>query len=225
MDSQSYWNQQHDKYAQADWIDKPTYFAQWAIQYFPAKGKLLELGAGQGQDSRFFAEKGYHVTASDFSDTALGVARQKHPSSINFQRIDLSKPLPFVDGVFDIVYAHLSLHYFDMPTTEKIFGEIRRVLKDGGVLAALFNSTGDPEIAEGRQVEPDFIDINGIKKRYFNPDSAFTFAKEFEVLAVDDKGTTYKDEAAGVHNLIRLIAKKPQLELKPGRMKRIRKST
>lgn len=53
------WSDLHDNYKTKAWIDKPSIFAETAIAYFPAKGKILDLGAGLGQDSRFFAERGY----------------------------------------------------------------------------------------------------------------------------------------------------------------------
>ena len=59
------WKDLHQKfYKDADWIDKPNLFAQEAIKYFPKYARILELGAGQGQDSRFFAEHGYEVVSS-----------------------------------------------------------------------------------------------------------------------------------------------------------------
>ena len=208
MDEQAYWDQQHDKYAQTDWIDKPSLFALWATTYLPAHGTLLDLGAGQAQDSRYFAEKGYQVTATDFSAHALELAKQKSPETITFKQVDLSQRLPYPDESFDIVYAHLSLHYFDSATTQKLFSEIHRILKNNGVLTTLFNSNEDPEITEDKQLEPNFIEIKGIKKRYLSPEIAREFAKDFEIVVADNQGTTYKDEAMGVHNLIRLIAKK-----------------
>jgi SAM-dependent methyltransferase len=208
MDEQTYWDKQHDKYLATDWIDKPSMFAEWVTQYFPNAGTLLDLGAGQAQDSRYFAGKGYAVTSTDFSAHAIELAEQKPTAGITFKQVDLSHLLPFENESYDIIYAHLSLHYFDAVTTAKLFEEIHRVLKPGGVLAALFNTNDDPEIAEGEQIEPDYILLDGIRKRYFSPDSARDFAEDFEVILADDKGTTYKDNAKGINNLIRLVAKK-----------------
>ena len=61
MNVRKYWAEIHRKYARESWIDKPTLFAQNAINYFPSKGKLLELGAGRGQDAYFFAPTGIRL--------------------------------------------------------------------------------------------------------------------------------------------------------------------
>lgn len=204
MDTSEYWAKQHDKYAAADWIDKPSLFAMWAIDHFPPEGKILELGAGQAQDSRYFYENGYQVTATDFSDRALEIAGQKSPVAIQFQEVDLSQPMPFEDESFDVVYSHLAMHYFDQATTERLFDEVHRVLKMGGVLIALFNSTNDPEMLEGEEIEPNFIEIDGIRKRYFNSAMARDFAKNFEIHVADHRGTSHKDSG----KLVRLVAEK-----------------
>lgn len=169
------WSDVHNMYKQQDWIDKPSIFAGQAIHYFPAQGAILELGAGQAQDSRFFASKGYKVTATDIEDTALELAKQKAADAsvdIALKKIDLSDELPFESESFDVVYAHLSLHYFDKETTLRLFGEIQRVLKRGGVFAFFVNSVNDPEYKTGKELEPDYFQIDKTTKRYFSEQTA-----------------------------------------------------
>ena len=76
------WNEKHLKYAKTDWIDKPTIFAEWVAQYLPKEGSMLELGCGQGQDSRFFADKGFILDALDFSfEGLIGTGRRRRVST------------------------------------------------------------------------------------------------------------------------------------------------
>lgn len=211
--SQEYWDKTHQEYSQQDWINKPSIFAQWAMEYFPKNGRILELGAGQGQDSRFFVEKGYKVVATDFSDKALALASLKTEPQLKdhleFKSLDLAQTLPFDGESFDVVYAHLSLHYFTYLKTKKIFSEIWRVLKTGGILAALFNSVSDPEYGQGEKIEDDYYLFKpGLGKRFFSVETVKKFTTQLEVILLDNQGTTYKDEAKDVHNLIRLTARK-----------------
>jgi 2-polyprenyl-3-methyl-5-hydroxy-6-metoxy-1,4-benzoquinol methylase len=69
------WKELHSNYQEQDWIGKPSLFAETAIQYFPKKGKLLELGAGIGQDSLFFAKQGYDVLSSDIETSGLNLMK------------------------------------------------------------------------------------------------------------------------------------------------------
>ncbi len=205
------WNKLHQHYSKQDWIVKPNIFAEEALEYFPKNGYVLCLGDGQGQDGRFFASKGYKVLSADISESALEINNQKIKeeglSNIKTERLDLREKLSYQEATFDIVYAHLSLHYFTEDITKQIFKEIQRVLKRGGILAVFVNSVSDPEFNTGNRIEQELFEIEGITKRFFSKYSMDYFAKDFQVVILDDKGRTYKDEAKGVHNLVRFIGK------------------
>jgi SAM-dependent methyltransferase len=206
------WQDIHQNYKQQDWIDKPSIFAEQAIRYFPKIGTVLELGAGQAQDGCFFAEKCYTVTSTDLEDSALELAGQKARDKnveLTLQKVDLREELPFESASFDVIYSHLALHYFDKETTKRLFGEIQRVLKPGGVFAFFVNSVNDPEYKTGEELEPDYFLIDKTAKRYFSEATAREFAQWFDVNLLDEHGETYKDTAKGVHNLVRFIGTKP----------------
>ncbi len=206
------WSDLHKNYKAQDWIDKPSIFAETAIAYFPNAGKVLDLGAGQGQDSRFFAGHGYDVVSTDIEETALEENKRKIndtiKNKITIMKVDLSEELPFEKESFDVVYAHLSLHYFDYETTIRLFVEIQRVLKPGGIFAFFTNSTSDPEYNSGSKLEEDYFQVDKTAKRYFSVDTARAFTKYLDTNLLDNHGETYKDAAKGVHNLIRFIGTK-----------------
>ncbi|HRF28965.1 MAG TPA: methyltransferase domain-containing protein [Candidatus Saccharibacteria bacterium] len=216
MTEPSYWERVHtQKYDGKDWTKKPSIFAEEVIKYFPNSGLVLELGAGQGQDSTFFVQKGYSVISSDkevsIIERADANAHDFFEGSygpMRFQVVDLEKRFPFGNNHFDIVYAHLSLHYFNIETTQQIFSEIYRVLKPSGVLGFLVNSVNDPEYGTGEQLGDSYFATEGTRKRYFSVESAKEFTKEFKTILCDNKGETYKDREKDVHNLIRYVGQK-----------------
>ena len=212
MSESAAWNKQHEKYTHAGWIGKPTLFGEWALQYFPSKGKVLDAGCGQAQDTKLFASKGYDVVAADFADVALNFAREKMPDElkerVEFQQINLSEPLPFEDCSFDVVYSHMASHYFDEATTQRLFDEYLRILKSSGVLILLTNSVYDPEISQGRKLEEGFYRIGDMHKRFFSADSIKQFAHKFQIVMADENGETYKDRITGNSKLVRLVARK-----------------
>lgn len=212
--SDDVWKDLHANYEKQDWVKKPSLFAQTVIQYFPRKGKILELGAGHGQDSVYFAENNFDVVSTDIEISSLAAALAKQTESIKsrikIQEINLKNRLPYDDNIFDVVYSHLALHYFDKETTCRIFDEIERVLKPGGIFAFLTNSTSDPESTTGTQLEKDFFLIGKATKRYFDVDTAREFTRGFQVQLIDNFGKTYKDEAKGISQLIRFVGNKPR---------------
>lgn len=208
MDNKLYWTNKHKKYSTEEWITKPTIFSKFALNYFPKKGKLLDLGAGQGQDSRFFSEIGYEVTATEYSETAVELAIKNKPElKINYLVHDLNDSLPFENESFDVVYSHLSIQFFDNQTTETIFKEINRILKTGGVLAIMVNTKNDPEMFQSKLISEDLYETpSGLVKRFYSEESLLRFtSKEFETILLDSKGETYKDE---IKTLIRYIGRK-----------------
>ncbi len=205
------WSNLHKRYAEKDWSKLPSIFATEVLPYLPAHGSLLELGTGVGQDGMYFSENGYEVTATDlFTDTIDAIIADTSAQHIRTKALDLREPFEFGDDSYDIVYAHLSLHYFDSKTTRQIFDEIYRVLKPGGMLAFFTNSTSDPEYGTGDKIEEDYFVVEGVAKRYFSVESATSFLDNFTVTLADANGETYKDKAVGVHNLIRVMATKPR---------------
>jgi len=208
----SVWSDLHKNYKDKDWIDKPSLFAETVSHYLPKNAKVLELGAGQAQDSRFFADLGHAVTSTDISEEAQDLARAKlsdeQSRKIDFGIVDLQNELPYEDDSYDVVYAHLSIHYFDWDTTVRLIGEIQRVLKKGGILAFFVNSTSDPEYGTGNQIEKNYFQINKAKKRYFDVGVTRQLTEFIDTILLDNLGETYKDSDKGVHNLIRYIGRK-----------------
>jgi SAM-dependent methyltransferase len=197
MNLQDFWQKKLSKYSQEEWATKPSIFATQVIKYFPSSGSLVDLGAGIGQDSQYFAEHGFQVLATDL----VASEAQKIIS------VDLSQPLPFSSASFDVVYCHLSLHFFDTQRTQQLFDEIFSVLKPGGVFATLTNTLDDPEVSKSQNIGEDlYLTPSGLQKRFFSVESMKTFTTKFETLLLDNLGETHKDETK---SLIRFVGRKP----------------
>ena len=206
------WNSIHKHYIEQDWSKIPSIFAEQVVSYFPTAGKILEIGSGLGQDSRFFCDSGFDVISTDFSEKVTHINESESQKQIlsgkyNINTLDVLKWIPFVDDEFDVIYAHLSLHYFSEIQT--IILDIQRVMKKWGVFAILLNSKDDPEYGNGDKIENDFFMIWWIEKRYFDIESAKRlFWEWFEIIVLDNQWETYKDREKWIHNLIRLVWKK-----------------
>jgi len=205
----NYWNRTHtEKYSKTDWVTKPSIFAEQCVEFFPQTGTLLEIGTGQGGDAEYFQSLGYKVTATDYSDEALKIAKAR-AKNVNFMNVDTAAGFPFDNESFDIVYSHMALHYFDAKVTEKVFRDIHRILKQGGIFATITNTMNDPEKEEYNYIELElgyYQDPQGIKKRYFSVDDMGRFTEGlFEPVLLDAKGRTYKDSDP---DLTRFVGKK-----------------
>jgi len=101
--------------------------------------RILDICAGTGELARLLVpavgDKG-SVTASDFCENMLAIARQKLHGhrNVSFVLAD-AKDLPFPDGSFDAVTVSFGMR--NIPDTIPALKEIRRVLRPGGTFICL----------------------------------------------------------------------------------------
>ncbi|GIW63517.1 MAG: hypothetical protein KatS3mg091_319 [Patescibacteria group bacterium] len=131
-------------------------FAKCGFKLIKAKNcrSLLDLGCGDGRDSIYFANKGLKVTAVDFSKSGiekLKTRQNRIKNRINCILKDI-RNINFPENSFVVIYAHLSLHYFDDKTTSKIFDNLYKVLKKGGLIFVKCKSTDDALFGKGKKV-------------------------------------------------------------------------
>lgn len=97
--------------------------------------KVLGLASGGGQQMPIFAALGADCTVLDYSPRQIESERmvaQREGYPIRILRADMTKPLPFADGEFDLIFHPVSNCY--VREVKPIFKECCRVLAPGGVL-------------------------------------------------------------------------------------------
>ncbi len=189
MNYDDYWNKEHLKYINSEvisdnWLDK-------YLNLFKNKDiKILDLGCGLGNNIKYLLNNNYHnIVALDYSKTSIDFINNKY-KNVNNILFDITNPLPFKNNEFDLVVADLSLHYFNDETTKKIINEIKRILKDDGLLLGRVNSIEDYNygINDGIKIEDNFYYVNGYNKRFFNDidmNKYFSTFKEFHYFKVN----------------------------------------
>lgn len=101
----------------------------WARANAPAKGRVLDLGAGNARHAAALSRLGYDATASDF---ARPFAQMAHARGVPGVLADNAR-LPFQPGSFDAVLFVASLH--NMPERDArtaALREVARVLRPKG---------------------------------------------------------------------------------------------
>ncbi len=97
--------------------------------------KVLGLASGGGQQMPVFTALGAKCTVLDYSKSQLEnekLVAEREGYEIEIVRADMSKPLPFSDESFDLIFHPVSNIYIKdvLPLWKECF----RVLKKGGVL-------------------------------------------------------------------------------------------
>jgi ubiquinone/menaquinone biosynthesis C-methylase UbiE len=114
-----------------DYLNTPAFLAM-----LPAVAGLagLDIGCGEGHNTRRLAERGARMTAIDIADVFIGQAREverQAPLGIDY-RVASAVDLPFATATFDFATGFMS--FMDIPETGRVLAEAYRVLKPGGFL-------------------------------------------------------------------------------------------
>jgi 2-polyprenyl-3-methyl-5-hydroxy-6-metoxy-1,4-benzoquinol methylase len=108
-------------------------------------GSVLDLGAGEGANARYFAEHGYTVTAVERDAAALAALRQLSSSYADVRVIGADiRDLPEL-GRFDVVLCRMVLHF--LSSRDQVHAVIRRmqgITNQHGVNAVSLLSSRNP---------------------------------------------------------------------------------
>ncbi|MCZ4118674.1 class I SAM-dependent methyltransferase [Streptomyces sp. H39-S7] len=154
---------------------QPSAPAVHAAETFRAAGavSVLELGAGHGRDALYFARTGFTVQATDFSPTGLDQLRDAARNQGLAGRVstvvhDVREPLPMADASVDAVFAHMLLCMaLSTKEIEALAGEVRRVLRPGGVFVYTVRHTGDAHYGAGTAHGDDIFEHGGFAVHFF----------------------------------------------------------
>jgi ubiquinone/menaquinone biosynthesis C-methylase UbiE len=139
-------NQEHDIWRDQPTLEELTRQDIWSLRraflerlWPEVRGlRVLDVGSGPAHDSLSFAERGAKVSAVDFSEIALKLARKFYGElglGVETVRAD-AMAMPFEDGAFDVAFNAGVLEHFDDAELEKVLSEMIRVVRPGGWVLA-----------------------------------------------------------------------------------------
>tara|TARA_B100000401_G_C52797644_1_gene716811 strand:+ start:1383 stop:2036 length:654 start_codon:yes stop_codon:yes gene_type:complete len=155
---------------------EPSYSAKKALEVFK-KNKIkniLELGAGLGRDTIFFAQNGIYVHAIDYSLSATNIIKKRSKENnleefIKVQNYDIRQKLNFDNQSFEACYSHM---LFCMALTNQnlkdLNKEISRILKKDGINIYTVRNQTDGDFKKGVHRGEDMYEMNGFIVHYFS---------------------------------------------------------
>lgn len=138
-------------------------------RYVKPGGRILDVGAGAGEYSLYFARKGYEVCALELAENNIKAFRQKLTPEDDIELVqgnalDLSR---YEDGSFDAVLLFGPLyHLHDEGDKLRCIAEAKRVCKAGGKIFFAFISN-DFVILTEFSYRPDYFMAGDYDKETF----------------------------------------------------------
>jgi SAM-dependent methyltransferase len=171
--------------------------------------KIVELGAGLGRDTIFFAKNAINVEALDYSPAAIKIINKKileHKLSnlVSTKIFDVRKKLPFEDNSVEVCFSHM-LYCMALTTTELKYlnSEICRILKPAGINIYTVRHTGDGDYKNGRHIGEDLYENDGFIVHFFSEGKVKKITDGFTVINIEKF-----EEGKFPRKLFRVILKK-----------------
>ena len=115
--------------------DHKAYKQMYSLIYPVVRHKqVLELATGTGLIAKHVVRSADHIEATDASQEMIKQAKQGVKSTKLYFSVQDMFHLPYAEQSFDVVIVSNALHI--VPEPERALAEIRRVLKEDGVLVA-----------------------------------------------------------------------------------------
>ena len=115
---------------------------------FLEKGEFLDLGTGLGTQAIELAKKGFKVTGSDVSPSAIEKAKLS-ASNVNFVIDDILNS-EFESESFDYILDRGCFHVLSVDERETYLSQIKRILKKNGMIFLKCMSKNEKNIPEDK---------------------------------------------------------------------------
>ena len=134
QEHKNFWDKNAGRYDRFMRKDRAAYDEMYELIRPVVRHKtVLELATGTGLIAKHIVNAAAHIEATDASAEMITEAKRTRSAKLHFSVQDMFR-LPYANQSFNVVIVSNALHI--VPQPEKALAEIRRVLKDDGVLIA-----------------------------------------------------------------------------------------
>jgi len=110
--------------------DMEAHVLKSVLEFIPI-GNCLEIGCGTGKNTPWLAEKSKSVTAVDFSEEMIAIAKSKIiAANVEFKQADITLNWDFAKSAYDLITFSLVLEHIS--NLDFVFSEAWKVLNTGG---------------------------------------------------------------------------------------------
>ncbi|MGB3337711.1 MAG: class I SAM-dependent methyltransferase [Devosia sp.] len=146
MGDDRFWDKMADRYARQPIADEAAYRTKLEVtqSHLQPGMELLEFGCGTGGTAIIHAPHVKHITAIDFSEAMLAIARRNAAlagvGNVTFERADITS-LAAPDASYDVILGLSILHL--LADRDAVIAKVFRLLRPGGLFISSTACIGD----------------------------------------------------------------------------------
>jgi len=128
----------------------PSPFAEYVASKLKSKKNILEIGCGNGRDSKFFSSKYHNVTGLDRSHEAIQLCKKLYSNEfIEFFLGTITDLVKINKKKYDLIYSRFVIHAMSLDEEVKTLNTSYRLLKKNGQFFTECRSINDPLSQKG----------------------------------------------------------------------------
>ena len=142
-----YWDEYYKKDAAPSF---PSPFAEYVANKLSTQQNILEIGCGNGRDSKYFSSKGHHVTGLDRSREAIELCKNLYSDeSIEFFFGTITDITKTHKKKYDLVYSRFVIHAMSLKEEIVNLRMSYKLLNKNGQFFVECRSINDPLSSKG----------------------------------------------------------------------------
>jgi SAM-dependent methyltransferase len=145
--------------------------------------KLLDVGCGHGYIHPKLSQAGFNIVGIDVASEVVEIAKKTNPD-ISYFPFD-GHSIPFNENTFDIVTLVCVMHHISPSEWARFLLEIRRVLKEGGVIIVIEHNPFNPltnYLVSKNEIDNDAVLISSFNLKRLLKNAKFKNVKIKNVL-------------------------------------------
>ncbi|MCK4311940.1 MAG: methyltransferase domain-containing protein [Candidatus Cloacimonetes bacterium] len=157
-----------------------------------SKGKVLDLGLGEGRNALFFVQNGFEVKGIDISETAIQscIKRAKEAKLEIDVKLQDIRNIKVPENTYSLIIATMVLQFLNKKERDTIFEKIKKGLIKNGIVFLRVFSLEDPsykiklESDKFEMIEPNtfFLKKRNMCIHYFSEKEVKSIFRDFQII-------------------------------------------
>ena len=193
--SEKYWDKEYQK-TKSLWGFRPSPILIHYQKLIP-KGKVLDLGIGEGRNALAMAERGFEVDGFDISETAIQRCQKQAEEAnlkLNVKGADICN-IDIQENSYSLIISAMVLQFLEKPDVDAIIEKAKKGLQKEGIFYMSAFSTENPSYKMMKEnndrfelVAPNtfYSKEKNMCLHYFSKEEVLSYFTQFQIISYSE---------------------------------------